>query len=138
MNNQELYNKVIEAYKAGDDNAFVAAARNWIENTEESPFNDSELNSLFGSAKRNYRLWKSNGISSRVSKLRMVSDVRKIMEKGTEKTPEEPVKEDMVLDKPKYIFGVIPMETLHIEEDKPEVKKVRSRKPFRSKRGDKK
>lgn len=108
---ENLYNKVIETHKAGDENMFAAAAKNWICEAEEAPFEDAEAKELFSKAKRNYRIWKSGAISSRVSKLRMIECVRKIAEKNLPNPYIKPeiakVNVEPELTK-KYVFGVLP------------------------------
>lgn len=155
---ENLYNKVIEAHKAGDENMFAAAAKNWICEAEEAPFEDAEAKELFSKAKRNYRIWKSGAISSRVSKLRMIECVRKIAEKNLPNpyAAKEEVKPAEITKH--YVFGVLPEGTetksvdpmAHIgfekydakpveEKKEPETKKEPNNKLFsRRKRGNQK
>lgn len=79
MSNYELYDKVITALKA-DEGSFNAAARNWIEGVDEAPFDNEEAKELFSRAKYYCAAWRSKGINSRISKLRMIECVRKIAE----------------------------------------------------------
>lgn len=79
MSNYELYEKVIEAYKSGED-IFNAAARNWIEGTEEAKFESEEANELYRKAQYYRSVWRSKAINSRVSKIRMIECVRRIAE----------------------------------------------------------
>lgn len=137
---ENLYNKVIEAHKAGDENMFAAAAKNWMCEAEEAPFEDAEAKELFSKAKRNYRIWKSGAISSRVSKLRMIECVRKIAEKNlpnpyVAKVEEKPVAKH-------YVFGVLPEDTetksvdptAHIGFEKYEPKPVEEKKESETKK----
>lgn len=130
MTNEELYDKLIEAYQENDENHFAAAARNWVENAENAPFKNEEANALLGSAKHHRNLWISGGISSRVSKIRMIECVRKIMEMDIDNPYCEPIiaKEK---HEPKHILGVIPeikSEPEIIPEEKPAEKHIFKRK----------
>ena len=122
---KELYDKVIEAYKSGDENLLTAAARNWIEAGEENPFKpDTEESNLYFNACRAYRIWKSGGISSRVSKLRMVKFVKQIAELDLPnpyeipKTKQPKKVKQVVTEEPVHMFGVIPEE----KKETPEMK----------------
>lgn len=79
MSNYELYDRVIAALKE-DEGSFNAAARNWIEGVDEAPFDNEEAKELFSRAKYYCAAWRSKGINSRISKLRMIECVRKIAE----------------------------------------------------------
>lgn len=79
MSNYELYDRVIAALKEDEGN-FNAAARNWIEGVEDAPFDNEEAKELFSRAKYYCAAWRSKGINSRISKLRMIECVRKIAE----------------------------------------------------------
>ena len=147
MSNQELYDKVIEAYRSGDENLFNAAARNWIEGAENAQFNDPELNDLFDKAKRCCNAWRNKAINGRVSKIRMINCVRAIAEKGLANpyNPNEKIEEvKQEEDKPEeinkiHVLGVIPEEQPKnfvdkttiggwtIEEEKPEEPKETKR-----------
>lgn len=107
---KELYDKVMEAYESKDENAFAAAARNWVEGAQEAPFEDSEARGLFSDAKRHCLIWRSGAISSRVSKLRMVACIRKIAEKNLPNPYKEIKKEK------KHVLGVIPEEAPAVKD----------------------
>lgn len=134
MSNYELYEKVLEALN-GDEGTFNAAARNWIEGADNVEFNNVVANDLFWTAKRYCAIWRSNAISSRISKIRMIECVRQLAEMGlpnpyqkeeSKEIPEpadntkeevkpaeiikEEPKEEIKKEEPKHILGVIPEE----------------------------
>lgn len=76
----ELYEKVLGALKSGDENYFNAAARNWIEGTEEAPFENEEAVNLYANAKHYCSLWRNKAINGRISKQRMIDCVKQIAE----------------------------------------------------------
>ena len=118
---EELYNKVIEAYKSGDENAMTAAARNWMEVDGENPFPaDSEASNKYFNAARAYRIWKSGAINSRVSKQRMTRLVREIAELNLPNPYEKPKTKTTKKVKQEHILGVLPEEVKPIEELKQE------------------
>ena len=120
MSNYELYEKVINAYKSGDENLFNASARNWIEGADIAPFENSEAVGLFGAAKHHYALWKSNGISSRVSKLRMINDVSKIAEMDLPNPYKEAKKrKEEHKEEPMHVLGVVPDKTVESLAEEP-------------------
>lgn len=107
MSNYDLYEKVIEAFKSGDENLFNAAARNWSEQADDAPFEKAEDRDLFFKARRNYTLWKSGAINSRVSKIRMIDNVRQIAEKNLPNPYKKEVKKEK---EPVRVLGVVPEE----------------------------
>ena len=80
MRNYDLYNKLMEVSKLNDENAFNAAARNWVEGVKEAPFEDEKAKEMFLNAKHHACVWRSGAINSRVSKRRMLAEVRKIVD----------------------------------------------------------
>ena len=120
MSNEELYDKVVAAFKSGDENLFNASARNWIEGAEEAPFENAHAKDVFMAAKSDDRLWRSGAINGRVSKIRMIKKVHEIMEmnlpnpyKKSEEVKKvsvkpEPKKEPAPQKEPSHIMGVIP------------------------------
>ena len=107
---KELYDKVIAAYKSGDENAMNAAARNWVESCPDNPFEPgTEANNLYFEACRNYRLWKGNGISSRVSKVRMINRVKSIAALDLPNPYDKP-KKKVKKEEPVHVLGIIPEE----------------------------
>ena len=107
---KELYDKVIEAYKSGNENAFAAAARNWCEAGGSNPFkpNTKESN-LYFDACRAYRLWTSKSINARVSKRRMIDYVKQIAELDLP-NPYPEKKKRVVKEEPEHVLGVLPTE----------------------------
>lgn len=77
MNSYELYNRVIET-KDGDEGTFNACARNWIEGTEKAPFENEEALELYAAARHLCKLWRGNAINAKISKRRMIANVKKI------------------------------------------------------------
>ena len=80
MSNAELYYKVVEAYRSGDENYFTASVRNWLYNADEAPFENSKARDLFAKAKVCYAHWKNKAIDGRVSKIRMIAYATNIIE----------------------------------------------------------
>ena len=136
MSGYELYNKVLEAFD-GDEGTFNAAARNWIEGTNEVSFEDNEANELFYAAKIACAAWRNKAINGRISKIRMIENVRKIAEKHLPNPYAEPIEEpkeehieesaeeiveepkaEVVEEKPEpsHLIGVIPEENHGIKE----------------------
>lgn len=114
MTNSELYLKVLDAYKSNDENYFTAAAINWVQNAESAPFEDSSVRELFSKAKANCKTWRSQAINRRVSKIRMIQNIRDIAKMNLpdpylkdKETTDEPVvtwvTEDPDLEQIKYL-----------------------------------
>ena len=135
---KNLYNKVIEAYKSGDENAFAAAARNWVAEETVNPFEENtEEYELFFKARTAYDIWYSGAINARVSKRRMIAAVKSIAElnlpnpygevkekkKLFEKVAEQKEQKEQI-----HVLGVVPEkkeETVEISEEvKPEKKHI--------------
>lgn len=110
MSNAELYDEVLKTLH-DVNGGFNAAARNWIEGTDDAPFEDEEAKELYAKAKYYCRVWRSNAINSRISKTRMIECVRQIAEKGLH----NPYKE---IDAGFRMLGVTPDEVKL--EDEPE------------------
>ena len=113
MSNYELYEKVIEASKGTDEGTFVAAARNWVEGAEDAPFEGEDARELFSSAKMYCAAWRNKAINGRVSKGRMVSQIRKLAEMGLPNPykKEYSVVDDLVKEEKKeqkHVLGVLP------------------------------
>lgn len=81
MSNYKLYERVLSAINE-DEGTFNAAARNWIEGADDAPFEDNEAKELFSTAKIACAAWRNKAINGRVSKIRMIECVRKIVEKN--------------------------------------------------------
>jgi len=132
MNSFELYEKVLAALSL-DEGAFNVAAKSWIGNTEEAPFEDEKAKELYGKAKIYYTKWRNKTIDGNISKQRMINCVREIAKKNLpnpykwepyvpvieevkeeEKVVEEPktVAEVNMSEKeePQHILGVVPEE----------------------------
>ena len=131
MNNQELYDKVILAYKAGDENMFNAAARNYAAKADDAPFDDPEARELFFSAKRNYHIWQNKAISGRVSKLRMIEDIRKLAEKDL---PNPYLEQRKVIKKSEQVKKAEPVHVLGVVPEEPEQKEEKRLFPRRRKK----
>ncbi len=114
---RELYDLMMEAYHAGDDGLFEARARNWIVNAETAFFNDSEADEWFAQAKMYCRIWQSNQINSRSSRVKMMKYAHMIAEKDLPNPyPEEVVVEET----PEEIMEEVP-EIPEIVKEVPEV-----------------
>ncbi len=133
MSNYELYERVLSAINE-DDGTFNAAARNWIEGSEDAPFEDNEAKELFSMAKIACAAWRNKAINGRVSKLRMIEYVRKIVEKKlpnpySVKTKEYGINPEKVklTDEPEAIQGSTVKEHVHVlgvvPEDSPKEEK---------------
>lgn len=111
-----MFEKILEAYREGDNNLFEARVRNWLSEELPCPFNtDSPEYVLYSKAVFAYRRWRKNGISSRYAKVQMVEYVREIAKlqdkkdiipELAEKVPDA-VKE-IKLEEPVHMTGVIP------------------------------
>ena len=118
MNKYELYNKVLASVNE-DEGTFNAAARNWIEGTENASFNNEEADELYNKAKVCCGLWRKGAINGRISKRRMIDCVRKIAEMKLPNPydPNEPDPDAVVetaeevieeVKQPIHVLGVIP------------------------------
>ena len=101
MTNSELYLKVLDAYKSNDENYFTAAAINWVQNAESAPFEDSSVRELFSKAKANCKTWRSQAINRRVSKIRMIQNIRDIAEMNL---PDPYLKDKETTDEPIIVW----------------------------------
>lgn len=121
---RELYDLMMEAYHAGDDGLFEARARNWIVNAETAFFNDSEADEWFAQAKMYCRIWQSNQINSRSSRVKMMKYAHMIAEKDLPNPyPEEVVVEEIPEEIPEAVHEtvveapeVIPIEEVTTDE----------------------
>jgi len=110
----ELYEKFIESYKSGNEDAFNAAARNFIEAAEENPFQtNTKEHDLFFKAKSNNKRWHRGGIDMRVSKRTMYQLLNQLAELNIEnpykKVEKKIEKKEKTEDKqPQVILGVVP------------------------------
>lgn len=130
MSHAELYDQVLKELH-GDEGTFAAMARNWIEGTEDAPFENAEALELYGKAKYYCRIWRSGAINSRKAKRQMVACVRQLAEMGLENPyPAEEYRmlgvapeEAKIVDEPEAIHGVtLPAEK--VEKKHPEKKEV--------------
>ena len=76
----ELYKKVIETYKSGNEEDFAVAACNWIDQSNINPFKEREPHLMYFKAKQYCRNWRNGGVDSRSAKRNLISYVRKIAE----------------------------------------------------------
>lgn len=136
MNSFELYEKVLAALSL-DEGAFNVAAKSWIGNTEEAPFENEEAKELYGKAKIYYTKWRNKTIDGNISKQRMINCVREIAKKNLPNpykweppvlVMEEVKEEGKVVEEPKtiaevnmsekeepqHILGVVPEEKPHL------------------------
>ena len=115
MSYAELYNRVLEELH-GDEGTFAAVARNWIEGTEDAPFESAAARELYGKAKYYCKIWRSGAINGRKAKRQMVGCVRELAELGLPNPyPEDKPEFRMlgvdpeavnVIDEPEAIHGI--------------------------------
>lgn len=110
MGNKELYDKVLTTYKSGDENAFHAAARNWVVSADYGCFSNPEANDLLTKAKGSLKTWAEGGIASRRSRIVVFECVEEIAKMGLPNPYQETPKEVPVND-PIHVLGVIPEKT---------------------------
>ena len=133
MSNHELYERVLSAINE-DEGTFNASARNWIEGADSADFKNEEANQLFSTAKIACSAWRNKAINGRVSKLRMIECVRKIVEMNLPnpypvETKEFGINPEKIklADEPEAIQGSTVKEPVHVlgvvpEDDRKEEK----------------
>ena len=109
----ELYDKLVEAYKAGDKNTVSYLAEQWVSEETNNPFEPGNpARDLFYNAGIRCSRWKKGTIDSRRSRVMVTKYVVQILELNT---PNPYTK--VVLEEPVHVFGVIPEEPVK-QEDK--------------------
>ena len=94
----ETFDKMMQAYNAGNEREFTAYARALFESEIQNPFLEKTVeHSLFFTAKKFYKRWMAQGIDSRSAKRNMTSTMMQLAERRPDNPypVEEPKKEEI-------------------------------------------
>lgn len=111
---RELYDKLLYAYKSGNEELFAASTRNWLTEEGENPFEEnSPAYQLYFTALMYYKKWRAKVINYRNSKVQMIECAKKIAELNLPNPyPEE---QHVVEPEPVHVLGVMPEAEPEIE-----------------------
>ena len=107
----DLYEAMLAAYKTGDRDKYMPAARKWFQACTENPFkSDARAHEAFFQASYHFQQWTAGGINSRVSKIRYNEALEELVKlKATNPyTKVEPVPLKKNAKPVSHILGVVP------------------------------